>query len=265
MSKRNTREHLSSTEKSPSPKKVNMSTNAVPDEPEPTLSMIYKLLFETRESIKAVTTEVASLKKMQGDQASILKNLSQENSALKVENNVLHEEIKALRVRVEKTEEIQDDLNQYQRKHNLEVHGIPEKDGEDLETIIEALARELEIEDIEYNDIDIVHRLPSKRSPKPIIVKFKSYDDKKRLYESRFKLRKWSNTEEEKLNGANKVYINENLTPTRRQLFNTVRQRARQNGWYNVFTIDGKIFLKKVKGQRSARITSEADLEFHYF
>ena len=246
-----------------------MSANDEHEESEseqtPTLSMIYKLLTEMKTQMKKDSEEMASIKKGQKEVKEAIESLREEKEELKRQNTQLQEEVKILNNKIEKLDEIQDNLNQYQRKHNLELHGIPEKDDEDLENVVEELAKELGIDDIDYNDIDIVHRLHSRKTPRPIIVKFKSYDDKKNLYQARYKLKKWKNPNEEKLNGATRIYINENLTPARKQLFNEVRKRAKQHRWYSVFTIDGKIFIKREKGQKNAKITKEADLEQYYF
>jgi len=156
---------------------------------------------------------------------------------------------------------MQDDLNQYQRKHNLEIHGIPERENEDLEVIVEELGKAVEVE-IEYSDID--HRLPSKLKPRLIIVKFKSYNDKSNLYQARWKLRSYVEDPDANLNGAQKIYINENLTSTRKRLFAEVRKRAKQYHWHTASTKDGNIFVRKEKGGKAQKITRQADLEELY-
>jgi hypothetical protein len=150
-------------------------------------------------------------------------------------------------------------MNQYQRKYNLEIHGIPEDKDEDLEDVVETIAKEVGVE-IESVDIDIVHRLPSKIQPKPIIVKFKHYNDKKLIYEARWKLRHYKGNND-RLNGAQRIYINENLTTERKRLFAEVRKRAKQYSWFNVATKDGKIFVKLEKGGKSYKIVKQADME----
>ena len=49
------------------------------------------------------------------------------------------------------------DLEQYTRKFNLEIYGIPEKNDEDPENIVLELAKLMEI-DLTYDDIDITHQ-----------------------------------------------------------------------------------------------------------
>ena len=83
-----------------------------------------------------------------------------------------------------------DDLEQFTRKYNLEIDGISEVHGEDLEDVVIKLARSIDA-DVGPEDIDIVHRFKKgKRQPNPIIVRFNNYYSKKKMYYGRRKLRK---------------------------------------------------------------------------
>ena len=83
-----------------------------------------------------------------------------------------------------------DDLEQFTRKYNLEINGIPEVHGEDLEDVVIKLARSIDA-DVGPEDIDIVHRFKKgKRQPNPIIVRFNNYYSKTEMYYGRRKLRK---------------------------------------------------------------------------
>ena len=85
-----------------------------------------------------------------------------------------------------------DDLEQYTRKFNLEIHGIPEKKDEDPEDIVLDLAKLMEI-DLTYDDIDITHHWnKGHKLPRPIIVRFSNYYSKEQMYRGGWKLRKKS-------------------------------------------------------------------------
>ena len=134
-----------------------------------------------------------------------------------------------------------DDLEQYTRKFNLEIHGIPETDDEEPEDIILGLAKLMEI-DLTYEDIDITHRLKKgNKTPRPIIVRFSNYYSKEQMYRGRWKLRKKSGLRDLGVDPKN-VYINENLTAYRAGLFKKVRDRKRRD--WKFWTTDGKIFVK---------------------
>ena len=88
--------------------------------------------------------------------------------------------------------------------------------------------------------LDIVHRInvKSKNQPRPIIVRFTSYNARV-LYKARLHLRNVSSQDL----GPGKIYINENLTEWRAELFKEVTKlRKKYNG--KAWTIDGKIFFK---------------------
>ena len=109
----------------------------------------------------------------------------------------------------------------YTRKFNLVIHGISEKEDEDnAENVIE-LGKLLNV-NLTRSDIDIVHRMKvkSKNQPRPIIVRFANYNAKSQLYKARLHLR---STFSQDL-GPGKIYINENLTEWRAELFKEVRK-----------------------------------------
>ena len=84
-----------------------------------------------------------------------------------------------------------DDLEQYTRKHNLEIHGISKSSEENLPEKIIKLGKVLNVH-IANNDIDICHRVATRRSsgdPRPIIVRFRSYRAKSELYKARKRLK----------------------------------------------------------------------------
>ena len=111
-----------------------------------------------------------------------------------------------------------DDLEMYGRKHNLEIHGVPEEKEEDLDEVVSKVAECVGV-DMEEEDVDIVHRLPVKiKGVRPIIVKFKSHKIKSEIYMTRWKLHGITSFDES-LNGAKAIYINENLTAPKRKMY----------------------------------------------
>ena len=74
--------------------------------------------------------------------------------------------------------------------------------------------------------------------PRPIIVRLKSYRTKnsKELYEVRKSLKNQNMSHT--FQGAGIVYINENLTRMRRQLFAKVWKREKAEQWHSAWTID---------------------------
>ena len=79
------------------------------------------------------------------------------------------------------------------------------------------------------------------------------------MYYGRRKLRK---VNVRHIAGAEKIYINENLTSQRAALFKKVRDKKRLRQGWKVWTTDGKIFVKPDSSlDYIARINSIEDLE----
>jgi len=231
--------------------------------------MIYLVLKEVQKNTDKLVKDYEDLKEsltFQGKQVEELEVIN-ENKILKTQVDDMTEslgicnmEIQNVLTKFEGLEDKNDDLEMHTRKYNLEIQGIPVTKEEDLEEIVIKVAESVGV-DMDDDDIDIVHRLPYKS--KPIIVRFMSHKVKRRLYLARKKL-KGRTSFGPTLNGAQAVYINENLTATRRRLFGEVRKRVKLNKWYNAWSMDGKIFVTKDKGDRPTKISKETDLDDLY-
>jgi len=187
------------------------------------------------------------------------------NEELVQKNNALEKDVYDLGQRVRNLEFDRDALEQYTRKFNIEVHGIPECEGENLADIIIKIGQKISV-NITSQDIDIVHR-PRKNTPttKPIIaVRFTSYRKKREFYQARFNLKtmKISGVIESVQHDVEaKIYINENLTQRRQELLAKARKMRKAKKLVRVWTADGKLFVRKTEESRPLRISEDWDLE----
>ena len=155
----------------------------------------------------------------------------------------------------------QDSLEQYTRKYNVEIHGFPEQQDENLKDIISSIAGKLNV-NICSQDIDIVHRLYRKPpTVKPIIVRFSSYTKKQEFYQARFKLREVDLSSLFPGEASHTLYINENLTSRRKELLAKTLSLKKDKSYHRVWTMDGKIFLRLSEGTKAIKIYEEADLD----
>ena len=115
--------------------------------------------------------------------------------------------------------------------------------------------------DLQPDDIDICHRMKKGNTqPRPIIVRFTNYYSRDKMYKNRRKLRRVNVSQY--LRGADKVYINENLTARRSGLFKKLRDKKRLHDDWKVWTLDGKMFVKTDPASSSAKlIKTEEDIE----
>ena len=160
------------------------------------LEGVQQTLLEMRTEYRRMAAEVTELK-------SSFKKNSMEISSLKTalkkehnENEVLKKSLNSLKAKVDIQErEInelygqQDDLEQYTRKHSLEIHGIPENLYTSTDDVVIKLGERLDVP-IAKEEIDISHKLYNgKNHPKSIIVKFINYKRRPSFIGSELNLR----------------------------------------------------------------------------
>ena len=127
-----------------------------------------------------------------------------------------------------------DALEQYGRRQNLEIVGIPETQGEDTNKLVIEVAKMLNIE-VTPDQISTSHRLPTRRTrhennsiktfPPPIIVRFVNRDVRNKIYANR-KLTRDLDCNKFSVYGTKSVFINENLTRPRKKLLWMTKQKA---------------------------------------
>nr|XP_022920976.1 uncharacterized protein LOC111429325 [Onthophagus taurus] len=181
-------------------------------------------------------------------------------------DTVVAENLK-LRADLAVTEGRLDHLEQYSRLNNLIISGVPERVGENLPDIVSSIASVIE-SPITPSDIDAVHRLPQRtslRADKPhanaIIVKFVSSMTRDRIF-SAARLRRRG------VNGrglsvpdiSDNLYINEHLTANNMNLFNRVREMAREKNYKYVWTKNCLIHVRKDDRVKALVVKSLSDL-----
>ena len=201
---------------------------------EPSRGEIWKILINIQVNVAKILNENQELRKdikslkesiqFSDEQVAIVKK---ENEDLVQKNNALENKVYDLGQRMRNLEFDHDALVQYTRKFNVEVHGIPEYEGENLADIIIKIGQKISV-DITSQDIDIVHRLRKKTpTTKPIIVRFTSYKKKREFYQARFNLKTTKISEiieSVKHDVEARIYINENLTQRRQELLAKTRK-----------------------------------------
>ena len=144
-----------------------------------------------------------------------------------------------------------DKQEQYPRRHILEVEGVPYKKGENTTETVLAIFRSMGLR-ISHRDICRSHRNGRRRNgPRPIYVKFVRHDVKDQVFAQRDVLRE--------INCYRRVYINENLTKFRKDIYLQVRKEKDFAHW----TYDGAIYVSRigVQNARVFKIVSHNDYE----
>lgn len=190
--------------------------------------------------------------------SKINQNLIKELDTIKSENNFL-------KVRVSELESRVDHSEQYSRRNSLRISGIKEAAGEVTDDIVISMVSDLG-GSISLDEIDRSHRVGkryvpgssqgSDRSaptirPRDIIVKFTSYRSRQKLFNIR------ANAKGKEL--YNKVFINEDLSRARSNVFFKARLLARKGQIQSAWTSDGTILLRD-NDMNVHRVTKANDL-----
>ena len=185
-------------------------------------------------------------------QESVIKELKAQSTTLKRSN--------------EKEKEKVDALEQYGHRQNLEIVGVPLKEGENTNEIVIKVAKMLNVS-LSSDQISTSHRLQTRLKPKnsepaaspPIIVRFLSRDVRNLLYANR-KLARTANLQEFSLQGAKNIYINENLTQSRKKLFWHAKQKAIASNFKFYRTVNGNVYVRKSSDTDSLPIKNIDDI-----
>ena len=237
------------------------------------------------DEIKALTAELLEIKSSQEFLCNEFDKLKSECQTLRAINKQQAEEITLLKAHSAKLEsrgkteeEKVDVLEQYGRRQNLEISGIPEK-GENTNKLVIEVAKLANVE-LSPNQISISHRLPPKIRHSPsrntssaqdakfsnsppksssIIVRFVSRDIRNQIFSNRNLLRN-ADLKNFSVIGTDNIFINENLTHSRKKLFWKVKQKAKASQYKFYWTSNGNIFVRKSEEFGSILIKNENDL-----
>ncbi|CAN8008037.1 unnamed protein product [Ixodes pacificus] len=149
------------------------------------------------------------------------------------------------------------DSEQYSRRSNMELHGLPFTPGEDLRKVMEDLSQKLSLPIIRSSDVLAIHRLPKRRDLAPtVLIKFATIELKNVWMSARARLQALHHD-----GSQQKLFFNENLTQTNRELFWMARTKGKESGYRFVWLKNGKIFARKGEGCPALRIGTANDLQ----
>ena len=171
-----------------------------------------------------------------------------------------------------KDEKKLDAIEQYGRRQNLEIIGVPYNSGENTNNIIKEVAKMIDV-DLSDERISTSHRLPAstrfmqgKRvnenqqpSSPPIIVRFVCRDIRNKLYSNRRLLRQ-ADLKNFSIDGTTTIFVIEKLTRFRKNLLWKTKQKAKENGFKYTWTTNGNVFVRRSEIHNSIMIKNEQDL-----
>ena len=166
-------------------------------------------------------------------------SLKKENTGLKKIQKHLNEEFFDIWDRLYKNEVDLYDLNQYNRRENIVVSGIPaDVPDNDVEKYTVEMLRHFGVHGLSSYEIAACHRLNSPRNnlyPKNVIIRF---INRKRAYEALDKFFIYK-----KNNPRCRINIFENLCPQYAKIFNQCRKLKVEKKIIDTYTYEGKIYI----------------------
>ena len=190
-----------------------------------------------------------AVKDLENRMALLEKNLTDNNETKEKEVNEIWEELLTVNDKINKQNTIiqkvawnTDKNEQYTRRENLRMFGIPEGEDEDTMQVVIDVAQKIGVK-LSRSDISVSHRIgatPDKTrrnaAPRPLIARFVRRETKDILLKQRHKLPRKDTRELRE--GEFNIYINDDLT----QLKTTMRKELHTHpDTIKVGTVNGKL------------------------
>lgn len=193
-----------------------------------------------RESVSFCSDKISDFESTLKQFSTALKNIE----GLKVEQEKIKTDVIALSNKL-------NDLEQFSRNKNLEIHGVPELKNENLLKVFENICAHVNF-DVNVDKVDYIHRIQNRNTehPKPILIRFTSRLVKENMLGA-VRVKQHAEFSKNKkpglwLVGAQKpIFINENLTSDKKRLYKEARQFAKEKRYKFVWVRNGNIFLRK--------------------
>lgn len=202
---------------------------------------------QVNEGVNGVNVKLENVESTVRTMDATLKSLVSENDVRKEEYERICKENIELKKDVEEVLERVRELEQYSRRDNLEIVGVPYTQGEDVYHIMGKVANILKVT-FNRNDISVVHRLPvTKSRPHPnIIVKF-IYRDLKSDWLRAAKAYRKSLTAAELSDSwpSTNIYVNEHLTQHNKTVLGKARRFVKGKQLAHAWSREGKVFARK--------------------
>lgn len=250
-----------------------------------------KMGIQQEDFVKAFVLALGNKDVIRKLESSICGQLTREVAELREVVKARDKQISSLQGEIEKLKTAIDEQEQYSRRNNLRITGIPEKENEDVVAVtLDMINKNVCVaEPITVADIDRVHRLGPRRddrSARPIIIRLSTYQVRNRIYKNRVMLNPrrrhgppgdpWrrndiAGSEEAAASlprtdpgvGRQAVFINEDLTSGKAKLLWHARQAKRDNKIKDCWSANGNV-LAKDKHSRIHNVKVLRDLEALY-
>ena len=175
---------------------------------------------------------------------------------LQDENTRLQSKCKSLEDKVTSSEDNLNSLDQFGRRNNIVLSGIPECVADNaLEATVASILADIDV-DVDSNVLEICHRFgkPERTTKsRKTIVRFKNRKYCKKALLNQQKLANLDN-EKHQLGSSNKIFISENLSWMNENIAFEARKLKRRGAIHGYFTRDGVVHIKLRKHDKAIKI-----------
>jgi hypothetical protein len=224
---------------------------------------VFNELKNFRNDFSEVTKSLQFLFDRVDASTSLMEGIKKDMKAIKRENEELRAKNASLSTTVTDLQGRVRSLEQYTRRNNIEISGIPVTPEENVVTVVKEVGAVLGVK-VDESQINAAHRVPSYRSDRApsLVVQFNT-----RLVRDNW-LRKFKDnkgsTIANKVNASfpkTKFYVNEHLSPVNKLFLSKLKKKCREIGFEYVWCRQGKFFVRRTNGEKCRRIDTEADME----
>lgn len=209
--------------------------------------------------LKQLVKDIGEIKKTVTSTDSKLDTLTEKINGIERENEELKKKVEQLTIQNITLSKNMNNLEQYSRKDNVIINGIPQMQNENVYEWVKLVADKLDVTLYEY-DISTAHRLPARGDNiPPIVVRLNNRDKKSKLISSsrRIKL----HGKDLNLNPAVPIFVGEHLTLQSMAILKKANELKRKGLIFNAWCIDGKIFIRVNDKDAAVRIDEESQLD----
>ncbi|XP_039300939.1 uncharacterized protein LOC120356147 [Nilaparvata lugens] len=146
------------------------------------------------------------------------------------------------------------EAEQYSKLRNIVIQGIPETKGEDIYSLLDAVAKALKVT-YQQGEISNAHRLAPSRNnyPTAIVVSFVRRPVRAEWLQAARTI-KMKASDVNASFGATPVFINEHLSKHNSYLLKQAKNRVKAGELSHAWVREGKVFVRKTPDARARRV-----------
>lgn len=192
---------------------------------------------------------------------TLMAETRKEYAEIRKQNEFLLQENKKLCTSVDNLQARLTNLEQYTRRNNIEISGIPETPKEDINTILKDVGTVLG-EELRDGQVSAAHRIPTytKGRTPSIVVQFQSRAQRDAWISSYRRKKTLSADEVNKSFPGSRVFVNEHLCPENKRFLSQLKDRCRDISFKFAWFRDGKFYVRKSEGERCHKVLNLEDL-----